>query len=205
MNLKEGEFAVRFARKTIEMWVKEGETPEIPEGVSGIFMEKSGVFTTLYTYPDHELRGCIGLPYPDKPLIEAIRESAVSATRDPRFPPLGKDELGRIVVEVSILTKPEKIEVKKPEEYPGKIRIGKDGLIIKSGLHSGLLLPQVPLEYGWDAKTYLEHLCMKAFLPPDAWKNENVEIFRFGSEIFSEREPGGKIERLDAGKNTKSC
>ncbi len=185
---------MKFARKTIEMWVSNGKTPEIPK-VPEMFNEKSGVFTTLHTYPDHELRGCIGLPFPDKPLIEAIRESAVSVTMDPRFPKLGQDELYKVIVEVSVLTKPEKIEVKSPYEYPERIRIGKDGLIIKNGMHAGLLLPQVPKEYGWNVRTFLEHLCMKAFLPPDAWKNRESEILRFRTEIFAEKEPGGKIEK----------
>ena len=194
MNLKDGEFAVKFARKTIEMWVSGSKTPEIPK-VPKFFREESGVFTTIYTYPDRELRGCIGLPYPNKPLIEAIRESAVSVTMDPRFPKLGQDELDKVIIEVSILTKPEKIKVKSPYEYLEKIKTGKDGLIIKNDMQAGLLLPHVPKEYGWDAKTFLEHLCMKAFLPPDAWTYEGTEIFRFGSEIFSEKTPGGKVEK----------
>ena len=198
MDIRDGKFAVEFARKTIELWVSERKTPEIPE-VSKVFREKSGVFTTIYTYPEHELRGCIGLPYPVKPLIEAIVDSAVSAARDPRFPPLEKDELGRIVVELSILTKPEPIKVKKPEEYLEKIKIGRDGLIIRNGLQSGLLLPQVPVEYGWDVRTYLEHLCMKALLPRDAWTYEGTEIFRFRSEIFGERRPRGEILKLGTG------
>lgn len=194
MNSEDGEFAVKFARKSIEMYVSERKTPEIPK-TPEIFHEESGVFTTIYTYPDRELRGCIGLPYPSKPLIDAIIDSATSVTRDPRFPELERNELDKIVIEVSILTKPEKIAVKKPEEYLEKIKIGRDGLIIKNGAQSGLLLPQVPIEYGWDAKTFLEHLCMKAFLPPDAWTYEGSEIFRFGSEIFSEKTPGGKVEK----------
>ncbi|NIP40620.1 MAG: TIGR00296 family protein, partial [Candidatus Aenigmarchaeota archaeon] len=85
-------------------------------------------------------------------------------------------------------------KVKSPYEYFEKIKIGKDGLIITNGVQSGLLLPQVPIEYGWNVKTFLEHLCMKAFLPPDAWKYEGSDIFRFNSEIFGEKEPRGKIE-----------
>ena len=197
MNLKDGEFAVKFARETIEMWISRRETPQFPN-VSDMFREKSGVFTTLYTHPEHELRGCIGLPYPNKPLIQAIMESAVSATMDPRFPKLAEEELEKVVVEVSILTKPEKIEVKSPYEYLEKIKVGRDGLIITNGVNSGLLLPQVPVEYGWDAKTFLGHLCMKAFLPRDAWKDNGMEIFRFESKIFAEKEPGGDVEALNS-------
>jgi uncharacterized protein (TIGR00296 family) len=193
MNLKDGQFAVKFARKTIEMWISRRETPQFPK-TAEVFREKSGVFTTLYTYPEKELRGCIGLPYPNKPLIQAIMESAVSATMDPRFPKLSKEELDKVVIEVSVLTKPEKIEVKSPFEYLEKVKIGRDGLIIKKGPHAGLLLPQVPVEYEWNVKTFLEHLCMKAFLPQDAWKDKDTEIYSFHSEIFAEEEPGGDVK-----------
>jgi uncharacterized protein (TIGR00296 family) len=197
MNLKDGEFAVKFARKTIEMWISRRETPQFRR-VTEAFREKSGVFTTLYTYPEKELRGCIGLPYPNKPLIQAIMESAVSATMDPRFPKLREEELDKVTIEVSVLTKPEKLNVKSPFEYLEKVKIGRDGLIIKKGPQAGLLLPQVPVEYGWNVKTFLEHLCMKAFLPQDAWKDKDTEIYRFHSEIFAEEEPSGNVKAVSS-------
>lgn len=193
MNPEDGEFAVKFARKVIELWVTRRETPQFPK-VSDVFREKSGVFTTLHTYPGRELRGCIGLPYPNKPLIQAIMESAVSATMDPRFPKLSVEELDKVIVEVSILTKPQRIEVKSPMEYLEKVKTGRDGLIITDGVQSGLLLPQVPVEQGWGTRAFLEHLCVKAFFPADAWKREGIEILKFESRIFSEKEPGGKVE-----------
>ncbi|NIO22846.1 MAG: TIGR00296 family protein [Candidatus Aenigmarchaeota archaeon] len=195
MDQKDGEFLIRFARETIELWVKDRKVMKKPRNLSDEFYEERGVFVTLHTYPGKELRGCIGIPQPVKPLIEAVIESAMSVTQDPRFPDLTMGELDRVIVEVSILTKPERIRVKKPEEYPERVEIGKDGLIIKNGMQSGLLLPQVPKEYGWDAKAYLEHLCMKASLPPDAWTFEGTEILRFRSEIFSEETPGGRVEK----------
>jgi hypothetical protein len=196
MDLKDGEFAVKFARETIELWVKDRKANKKPRNLSRMFYENAGVFTTLHTYPGRGLRGCIGIPYPVRPLIEAIIESAMSVTQDPRFPELRGNELNNVIVEVSILTKPERIRVKNPKEYTERIEMGKDGLIIKNGMQSGLLLPQVPVEYGWDAKTFLEHLCMKASLPQDAWTYEGTEIFRFRSEIFSEKTPRGKIEKV---------
>lgn len=196
MDIKNGKFAVKFARETIELWVRERKVKKKPRNLSGEFYENRGVFTTLHTYPGRELRGCIGIPYPVKPLIEAIIESSLSATQDPRFPELRPHELDKIIVEVSVLTKPEIIRVKKPEEYLERINIGKDGLIIKNGMQSGLLLPQVPGEYGWDVKTFLEHLCLKAMLPADAWTYEGTKIYRFQAEIFSEKTPRGKIEKV---------
>lgn len=200
IDTKDGEFAVKFARKTIELWISSRTTPQFHK-TPEIFREKSGVFTTLHTYPGHELRGCIGIPYANKPLIQAIMESAVSVTMDPRFPKLGTDELDKVIIEVSILTKPEKISVKSPMEYLEKIKIGRDGLIIMSHSQSGLLLPQVPKEYGWNVRTFLEHLCAKAFLPPDAWKEKKAEIFRFRSEIFAEKEPGGMVVAVEDDAN----
>lgn len=193
MNLKDGEFAVKFARKVVETWVSEGRAPDRPKAPK-IFKEKSGVFTTLHTYPGHDLRGCIGLPYPHKTLIDAIIDSAMSVTKDPRFPPLSEEEFDKIIVEVSILTPPEKIGA-RPDEYPKKIRIGEDGLIIKKGFRSGLLLPQVATESQFDPKQFLECLCWKAGLPNDAWKGKDCEVFRFRAHIFSEEKPNGKVVR----------
>ncbi len=114
MNLRDGEFAVKFARRVIEAWVSEGKELSRPEKTPKRFLAKSGVFTTLYTYPERDLRGCIGLPYPYKPLIDAIIEAAISATQDPRFMEFGKEELGKTIIEVSILTPPEKITANRP-------------------------------------------------------------------------------------------
>jgi uncharacterized protein (TIGR00296 family) len=194
MELEKGAFLVRTARKVIEEYVKSGNKYE-PGDYPKEFDGKGGVFTTIHMHHGHELRGCIGYPEPVMPLIEALAESAVSVTRDPRFPPLSAHELDKIVVEVSVLTEPKLIEVKDPREYPKKIRIGKDGLIIERGLSRGLLLPQVPVEWKWDAREFLENLCMKAGLPPDAWLELGVKIYSFGSEIFSEKSPRGGVVR----------
>ena len=132
LSPEEGRLAVGLARKSIESLLKGEkvlETDKYPE----IFSEKLGVFTTLLTYPEKELRGCIGFTEPIMPLSQAISDSAVSAARDPRLPPLGEEELGKIVIEVSVLTKPEIIPVSSPEEYVKKIS-KKDGLIIKRGV-----------------------------------------------------------------------
>jgi uncharacterized protein (TIGR00296 family) len=196
MDLKDGEFLVKFARETISLWVRERKVIKKPRSLSAKFYEERGVFTSLHTYPGKGLRGCIGIPQPVKPLIDAVIESAMSVTQDPRFPPLAANELDRVIVEVSILTKPEKIRVHHFTEYPERVEIGKDGLIIRNGLQSGLLLPQVPKEYGWDSKAFLEHLCLKAALPSDAWTYEGTEIFKFRSEIFSEKTPKGKVENV---------
>jgi len=196
MNLNEGKIAVHLAREMIEKWVSGKKKPEIPE-LPGVFSEKRGVFTTLHAYPGRELRGCIGIPYPVEKLSDAIADSAISVTQDPRFPPLEKEELPNVTVEVSVLTKPEKIETKNPEDYPGKIKTGRDGLIIRSRTGSGLLLPQVATENDFSQKQFLECLCWKAGLPGDEWKSGECEIYRFRAEVFSEEKPGGKVVRKE--------
>lgn len=192
LSLDDGIKAVVFARNVVELYVKNNTLPQSDLGDA--FAEKQGAFVTIHTYPEHDLRGCIGLPLPIMPLREAIAEGAKSATRDPRFPPLGESELDNIIIEVTILTKPELIKVDKPEEYLSKIEIGRDGLIVEQGFFKGLLLPQVPIEQGWDKEEFLSYTCMKAGLMSDAWFNENTKILKFCGQIFTEIEPRGKIE-----------
>ncbi|MEW5760267.1 MAG: TIGR00296 family protein [Candidatus Thermoplasmatota archaeon] len=183
--------AVKVARKVIESYVgsKKIENFDLPEA----FMTKLGVFVTINTYPEKKLRGCIGYPEPLYPFKDALVDSAKSATRDPRFPPLKQNELDKIVIEVSILTKPELIIVKNPKEYLTKIKIGVDGLIAERGIYRGLLLPQVATEYNWDVEEFLCHTCMKAGLMADAWTEKDTKIFKFTAKIFDEVEPNGKV------------
>ncbi|MFN4133876.1 MAG: TIGR00296 family protein, partial [Candidatus Hadarchaeales archaeon] len=174
LSLDEGKLLVKFARETIEKYVVEGSKPKLPE-VRGELRKPRGVFVTLTK--DDDLRGCIGFPFPTLPLIEATAEAAISsATKDPRFPPVTSEELREIVVEVSVLTEPELIKVKSPAEYPKHVEIGKDGLIVEWRGFSGLLLPQVAVEWGWDAEEFLSNACVKAGLPPDCWLERDVKI-----------------------------
>jgi hypothetical protein len=129
------------------------------------------------------------------PLVEAVIDSAISsATRDPRFPSVRLEELPELGVEVSVLTKPEKIEVKSPRDYPKSIVIGRDGLIVEWSGYAGLLLPQVPVEWGWDAEEFLSQACMKAGLMPDYWLRKDVRISKFSAQVFREKSPGGEVE-----------
>ncbi|MGI5992658.1 MAG: TIGR00296 family protein [Methanosarcina sp.] len=189
----EGRAAVKLARKTIESFLSEERLPEPQElgfELSTIFEEKRGVFVTLTE--NGLLRGCIGHPLPDSTLEDAIMDSAISAAvRDPRFPPVGEDELKDIIVEVTILTQPEKINA-RPEELPDRIEIGKHGLIVKQGYCQGLLLPQVAPENEMDSIEFLSHTCLKAGLSPDAWL-KGAEVSCFEGQIFKEKEPRGEV------------
>lgn len=191
MRFEEGVLAVNAARKAIEAETQGiSAEPELPSS----FDEKSGVFVTINTYPEGRLRGCIGYPEPVFPLKEALFYSAQSACHDPRFMPLSEREAVNCTVEVTILSPPVLLDCPK-EDIPKNIVIGRDGLIIQFGRRRGLLLPQVPVEWGWDVDVYLEQICAKACLPSDAWKLKDSMMWTFSGEIFREVSPNGEIVR----------
>lgn len=193
-----GAFLVTIARKTVEGLFTNGHLVSPPREYPSIFGTNAGVFVTINKAngAEKELRGCIGFPYPDKPLIEAlVRAAAASATEDPRFPPVAKDELPKVVFEVSVLTPPEQIKAASLRELPQKIKVGSDGLIVRWAYGSGLLLPQVPVEYGWDAEEFLGNVCMKAGATPDIWLVPNTKVYKFNAIVFEEAEPRGKVVR----------
>jgi uncharacterized protein (TIGR00296 family) len=196
LTKSEGETAVHLARTAIKECLKNGRKIE-PENLPVIFKEKRGVFVTLNKKKDSkELRGCIGRPYPVLPLGEAIILSAINAAReDPRFYPVELQELDELVIEVTVLTAPKRINA-RPGEIPDKIMIGRDGLIVSTGMSSGLLLPQVAVEHGFDSAEFLSQTCMKAGLMPDAWL-EGAQVYSFEGQIFEEVDPCGKIREKD--------
>jgi len=194
----DGEKLVKTAREVVTEFLKTKNKMMLDKDFEEAFSSNAGVFVTL----NHQsnLRGCIGYPLPDKKLYNALLEAAISAaTEDPRFPSVAFEELDKITFEVSILTPPQEIEVSDPQEYPSKIKVGRDGLIVKSGFNSGLLLPQVPKEYGWNEEEFLGHTCEKAGLPKEQWKEKDTKILKFEGIVFKEQSPGGSIirEKLD--------
>lgn len=193
---EEGKLLVELARKAVGEYLKTGEIIPTPMDISPRFEVQYGVFVTLNSvrHGKKELRGCIGFPYPTLPLVRAVIESAInSATQDPRFHPVSLNELDHIVFEVSVLTPPELVEVEKPVDYPSKIRVGQDGLIVEGGYSKGLLLPQVPVEWNWNEEEFLCQCCMKAGLSPDCWLLSNTKIYRFSCIISREASPNGKV------------
>lgn len=192
----EGELAVRLARKAIEECLNNA-TKIKPDSLPKVFQENRGVFVTLNKKRHgKELRGCIGRPYPVLPLGEAIILSAINAARsDPRFHPVKREETGELVIEVTVLTIPKRINA-KPKDIPDRIVIGKDGLIVATGRCSGLLLPQVAVEHGFDCTEFLCQTSVKAGLMPDAWLN-GAEVYSFEGQIFEEIAPGGEIREKD--------
>ncbi len=183
LDAKEGDMAVQLARGAIEYVIAKKPKPSL--SLTPIFGDKRGVFVTLTKAG--ELRGCIGFPYPVMPLGDAIEDAAVAAaTGDPRFPAVRRDELATIRLEVTILTVPFPIEG-DPEKRPEKIEVGRHGLIVRGRGTSGLLLPQVATENGWDSLTFLDHTCIKAGLSERCWTHPNVEVLTFEGQIFTER------------------
>ncbi|RLI42226.1 TIGR00296 family protein [Candidatus Bathyarchaeota archaeon] len=202
LSLEEGEFLVKLARKAVEEYLKNRSRIKVPREISEKLLRECGVFVTINSVKKgkKELRGCIGFPYPTTPLAEAVIDAAISsATQDPRFYPVSLNELDSLVFEVSVLTPPQKVNVEKPSEYPSKIKVGEDGLIVERGVFKGLLLPQVPIEWKWDEEEFLCQCCVKAGLPPDCWLMENTKIYKFQAIIFEEEKPKGEIKRKTLG------
>lgn len=177
---------VTLARKTVEEFFKTGKLKIVSMDK---FQEKRGIFVTIDTYPENKLRGCIGFSYPEYPLSESVQKSAVEAAfHDNRFLPLQKEELDKIVFEVSVLSLPEEIPSKNLE----KIESGKDGIILEYGSRKGLFLPQVWEEIP-DKKEFLEALCYKAGLTLDMWLDKDTKLHKFQVKAFKEMKPKGKV------------
>ena len=170
-----------WAREVMHKTVRDEGPPEPLQPIPAEVEEERGCFVSLHT-KSGSLRGCIGTFEESRPLWRTVSEMATAAaTRDPRFRPVTPSELEDCVVEISALTPCRKA---KPED----IVVGRDGICVGRGYFRGVLLPQVATEYGWDRETFLDHTCMKAGLPPDAWRDGSVEIETFSADVFSEAE-----------------
>ncbi|MFO7677154.1 MAG: TIGR00296 family protein [Thermoplasmatota archaeon] len=191
LKFNEGRQAVLLARKSITHKLEEHDLAT--SDLDGVFLEKRGVFVTIHSTPGHLLRGCIGIPYPIITLKDAVIRAGQMVTTDPRFPPLTKNELDTILVEVTILTKPKLILNSTPENILSSIEIGVHGLIVEFGQYSGLLLPQVPVEQGWNKEEFIANTCVKAGLPSDTWLEKDLKLYLFRGQIFSEIKPYGEI------------
>lgn len=179
LSEEDGKFLVRFAREVIEKFVNQRGVLK-PDSYPDALKEERGVFCTLNKKTDNQLRGCIGLPYPVKPLIEAIIDAAQGSCEDPRFQPLEKSEVGNVKIEISVLTEPELIE-----DFSLEKLTNEDGLILQYGPYSGLFLPQVWKEIP-DKEEFMDNLCLKAGLGPGMWREKDAKIYRFRVQVFEE-------------------
>ncbi len=190
VSLTDGEKLVALAKEAVFLSF-DGKKPDLANYSK--YGTPQGVFVTLHK--KGKLRGCVGFISPVYPLNVAIVKAAKAAAfEDTRFLPLEKKELKDVEFEISVLTPPIKIVVKKPEEYIKKINLGKDGLIVKTSFTQGLLLPQVAHECGFDELEFLEATCEKAGLSRSAWKEFNIEVYKFQAIIFKEQ--NGKVVKL---------
>jgi AmmeMemoRadiSam system protein A len=179
---------LRFARQTIEEYVRDGEQPVIPTG-SGALLAPRAAFVTLRTRSSGALRGCVGEISARGPLIESVVKMAIAAaTEDPRFPPVEPEEVPGLHIEISALTPMVPIR-------PDEIDVGRHGLMIRWKGHSGLLLPQVPESQGWSRGEFLSGVCRKAGLPDDAWSAPDAELLGFECEVWEEEAESEPEER----------
>ena len=176
LNEQEKKTLHQIAKTVVENKARGKAVPEFKVD-SPILKENRGAFVTIQK--KGQLRGCIGYIEGRGPLYQTVEEMAEAAAfRDPRFTPVTEKELADLKIEISVLTPLKKIT------DVNEIEVGKHGIYIKKGWYSGLLLPQVATEYGWDRQTFLEHTCNKAGLPSNAWKDKSTEIYIFSADIF---------------------
>ena len=170
---------LRTARQTLEGYLDEGREPHC-ETDNPALLEHRATFVTLRQRETGDLRGCRGETVAQQPLIESVARMAIaSATDDHRFPPVAIDEVAALHIEISALTPLESIT---PEE----VEVGRHGLLISRGEYSGLLLPQVPVDHGWDREQFLDWVCRKAGLPDGTWRSSDVELRGFECEVWHE-------------------
>ena len=174
----EKQFLLRLARQSIECAVLGQNMPTI-KITQPALREQSGAFVTLHE--DHELRGCIGYVDAIKPLFETVQEAAAKAALDdPRFSPVSPEELAQVEIEISVLSPLKTIR------SIDEIEIGKHGLVAELGHYRGLLLPQVATSAGWDKRMFVQQTLRKSGIPHDLWHHNDLKIFSFTAEIFSE-------------------
>ncbi len=180
LTIDQKHFLLQLVRETIRGYFsREPNTVNRPD--DELYRQELGAFVTLHKRGN--LRGCIGHIEGRMPLFDTIVEMALAAAfQDPRFPPLRVSELEEIDIEISILSPLQRVGIIE------EIEVGVHGLLIQRGFASGVLLPQVATEYGWDRLTFLQHTCQKAGLAPDSWMHQGTRIFMFSAEVFGEKD-----------------
>ncbi len=181
LSASEKETLLRLARQALRDGLRSGRTPGY-ETDAPTLLEPRAAFVTLRRRDSGELRGCRGEWAARRPLIEAVVRMAVAAaTDDERFSSVAQEEVSELQIEISALTPLRPIR-------PDEVVVGQHGLMIVKGKRSGLLLPQVPLAFGWDRVAFLSGLCRKAGLPTDAWATEEAKLFGFECEAWREED-----------------
>lgn len=178
LGAEERQALLVYARRCIEAALGSGPAPVPPQGLG--LGRGQGAFVTLRRKEDDALRGCIGLVRAETPLVDVVSHVAVAAAlHDDRFLPVKAEELPSLAIEISVLGPTSPI---RPEE----VVVGETGLIVRTRGGQGLLLPQVAREHDWDRETFLDKTCVKAGLPPSAWRDPATEIHGFRCVVFGE-------------------
>jgi uncharacterized protein (TIGR00296 family) len=196
LSLLQGAKLVALARNALDTHFSFFKKLKIDKKLKQELSSTHGGFVALYK--KGQLRCSNGMVETALPLYEFI-PSAVefAAFKDNRFTPIEKKEIPELLVEISILSKPKRLDVRNPEDYLNKIRLGKDGILVRSTFTSGFVLPQVALSQQWDALTFLRNACLKAQIHPDDWQDfDKVRVYTFQCQVFSESSPQGEIIQL---------
>ncbi|MGD2152660.1 MAG: AmmeMemoRadiSam system protein A [Gemmatimonadales bacterium] len=179
LTVEDKQTLLRLARGTVHEYLSTSKLPEV-QTESPALLELRASFVTLRDRVSDELRGCRGEVYARVRLIESVVQMAIAAaTDDPRFTPVTAEEVPDLRIEINALTPMRPI---RPEE----VVVGRHGLRIVRGSATGLLLPEVPVRYGWDRDEYLRWVCKKAGLAPDTWQGEDIRLYGFESEAWAE-------------------
>lgn len=191
MSTEEKHYLLKLARAVILERLGRKPSSPLPAGTSPAFMAKRGCFVTLHA--NGRLRGCIGTIEPVKSLIDGVKENAVHAGfRDSRFSPVTLHEMDNITIEISILTKPVRLDFENPEDLKKRLKPGVHGVILSQGYHRATFLPQV-----WEqlpgTEDFLEHLCRKAGMEKTCWKDTKTVVEVYDVFVFSEKD----MDRLD--------
>jgi AmmeMemoRadiSam system protein A len=181
LSADEKRFLLALSRQTLVAYLRDGSMPSY-EATSAALLEPRATFVTLRRRADGELRGCRGQRSATQSLVESVIHMTVaSATDDPRFEPVTRADIPGLHIEISALTPPTLMR-------PDQVVVGRHGLIVSSTRAAGLLLPQVPLEYGWNREQFLRAVCEKAGLPADAWHVAGVRLEGFEAEVWEEED-----------------
>lgn len=181
---------LQIARDSLDGYARTGDRVDVETyALTPALRRKCGAFVTLHKHG--QLRGCIGYTKSIESIAQAVADNAVNAGfRDPRFPPVTVDELPAVDIEISALLPGEEegspfIKVRDVNE----IQIGRDGLYLEhaGARGAGLLLPQVPVEQGWDLDAYLKGICTKAGAASDAWRVPGSQLYRFRAQVFGQK------------------
>ncbi len=179
LSNQEKQILLQVARQTLESYFESRQRPAFDYDSPSLKQQRA-VFVTLWRKDTGELRGCRGESIARRPLLDAVSSMAIaSAIDDPRFTSVTREETPYLRIEINALTPLEPIR-------PDDVELGKHGLMVISGSHAGLLLPDVPVRIGWDRIQFLEGVCEKAGLPPTAWQEPDVTLLGFESEEWGE-------------------